>query len=525
MLLALAVVLTHAHVLTQSPAQPVASTVAIVDGRIAYVGPDAGAALRAAGGDATIVDVQGRTVIPGFDDAHAHFGLSLTLGGQLGIELPALDKKAFIAALASASRDPARAAGEWLFVTTRTLPTGIARGRDLDFLARPVFVVTEHGGIVNRRAAVLGRFTHDEAPDGFIRGRELPAAIARAVRTLPHATLVEGAAAFSAELSRLGITSVQLIGDELPDVFEELRQQRRLTARVRLVPLGYRFSTPLYHSEWRGPAPDWVRVDGVKYFHDDWARISRFELQELYDDATHAGRRVVLHVLSRRALQSFLDALTRMSAAHPDDARLFRVDHADEVTREQAERLAKLGIIVCANPAMLPEWRSEHAFPLHTLLGAGVRLCIGTDWLGRHTPRRPLSPLESLQLAVTHGGFGTGERISPAEALAAYTQGSASAEGQEEDKGAIIPGMFGDLVVLSGDPTAVAPEKISELEVLLTMVGGRVVYRQGSFGLPTAPPTTIDKPRPPQPPTIGPVRAQPPTIGPPRPPGPATPRR
>jgi len=523
MLAARAVVVRHAHVLTQVPAQPVATTVAVVDGRIAYVGNDESVALRAAGPDAELIDLHGRTVVPGFDDAHAHFGLSLTLGGPLGIELPALDKRAFIAALSDASRG--RPAGEWLFVTIRALPGGISRGHDLDFLPRPVFVVTERGGIVNRRGAALCHFTRDEAPQGFIRGRELPAAVARAIHTLPRPVLADGAAAFSRELSRLGITSVQLIGDELPELFEELRRAGRLTARIRMVPLGYRFATPLYHSDWQAPDPDWVRVDGVKYFHDDWARISRFELQELYDDATRAGRRVVLHVLSRRALQSFLDALSRMSAARPADARLFRVDHADEVTREQAERLAKLGVIVCANPAMLPEWRSDHAFPMHTLVAGGVRLCFGTDWLGRHTPRRPLAPLESLQLAVTHGGFGASERISPAEALAAYTSGSAAAEGQEDKKGSLAPGLFADLVVLSGDPTTTAPERIGQLEVLMTMVGGRVVYRQAGFGVATAPPPTIDKPRPPVPSTIGPVRAPTPTIGPTRPPRATPPRR
>src|SRR5262249_11817178 len=159
---------------------------------------------------------------------------------------------------------------------TRNLPEGIGRGRDLDFLPRPVLVVTEHGGLVNQRAAARCHFGPDEAPQGFIRGRELPAAIARAVRTLPRAQLLEGAAAFVSELSRLGITSAQLIGDELPDLFESLREEGRLSVRVRLVPLGYHFANPLYHSDWHGPAPEWVRVDGIKYFHDDWARISRF---------------------------------------------------------------------------------------------------------------------------------------------------------------------------------------------------------------------------------------------------------
>jgi hypothetical protein len=65
-------------------------------------------------------------------------------------------------------------------------------------------------------------------------------------------------------------------------------------------------------------------------------------------------------------------------------------------------------------------------------------------------------------------------------------------------------------VALSADPTAVAPDKIAEIEVLLTMVGGRVVYRRGGFGLP--PPSSIGAPRPPPPPTIGPLRQPPPAV-------------
>ena len=314
---------------------------------------------------------------------------------------------------------------------------------------------------------------------------------------------------------------MQLISDELPDLFERLRRDGALTARLRLVPFAYRFGNPIYHSDWQGEAPDWVRVDGVKYFHDDWARITRFELRAIYDDVAKAGRHVVLHVLSRRALASFLDGLERMSHGAPDRARLFRVDHADEVTKAEAERLARLGIVVCSNPSMLPEWRDEHAFPMHTLAAAGVRTCIGTDWLGRHTPRRTLSPLESMQLAVTHGGYGTSERIDATQALEAYTIGSAAAEGMEAKKGTLAPGMLADLVVLSADPTAVAPDKIAAIEVLLTMVGGRVVYRRGGFA--AAAPTTIGVPRPPPPTTIGVPRPPPPTtIGVPRPPPPTT---
>ncbi|MDB4970884.1 MAG: hypothetical protein JWN44_6573 [Myxococcales bacterium] len=519
----LAVVITHAHVLTMMPTQPVATTLALVDGRVAYAGNDEAAARRAAGPGAEIIDAAGATVVPGFNDAHVHFGYSLTLGGARGIEVPELPKKEWLAAIAEGAR--ARPPNDWLFVTTPGLPDGVARAADLDFLPRPIFVVTKRGGLVNHRAMALCRFGKDEAPRGFVRGRELNAALDRAIKSLPERTLLDGARGFLAELARLGITSVQLI-DELPDIFEKLRREGTLTARVRFVPIGYRFANRLYHSDWQAAAPEWVRVDGVKYFHDDWARITRFELQAIYDDATKADRKVVVHVLSRRALASFLDAVERMSKSAPEKARLFRVDHADEVTAAEAERLAKLGIVVCSNPSMVPEWRTERAFPLRTIIQGGVRSCIGSDWYGHHTPARTLAPLESLKLAVTHGGFGTAERIDPVQALEAYTVGSATAEGMQALKGTLAPGMLADLVLLSADPTATAPEHLTEIEVVMTIVGGRVVYRRAaapgvSEGAPPPQPT-IGPPRRPPPPSIGPPQHPPPSsIG----PAPPAPRR
>jgi len=162
---------------------------------------------------------------------------------------------------------------------------------------------------------------------------------------------------------------------------------------------------------------------------------------------------------------------------------------------------------------MIPEWRREHAFPMRTLLAAGVKLCLGTDWLGLHTPPRPLAPLTSIGLAATHGGFGASERISAAEALAAYTVGSAAAEGTDGQKGTLTAGRFADLVMLSADPTTTAPERIGEIEVLLTMVGGRVVYRAA----PLVAQPTIGPPAPPAPPTLRAPPSPQPTIGPPKP--------
>src|SRR5258708_5638868 len=99
MLAVAAVVLIHAHALTLVPAQPTASVLAVVDGKLAYVGDDAAAARRAAGAGAHEIDLGGRTVVPGFNDAHVHFGWSLTIGGPSGVELPDLERKPWLAAL------------------------------------------------------------------------------------------------------------------------------------------------------------------------------------------------------------------------------------------------------------------------------------------------------------------------------------------------------------------------------------------------------------------------------------------
>jgi predicted amidohydrolase YtcJ len=501
---ALAVVLANAHVLTLSPATPHASVLAVVGERIAYVGDDLAAAKKAAGAGADVLDLGGRTVVPGFDDAHAHFGLSLTLGSDHGVDVPSGSKTAWKRAVAAASA--ARPDGEWLFVKTQYLPPGIATAADLAFIDRPLFVISARGGVLNKKGLARAGFTDEEAPKGFMRGREMAYALDRVEDSLEHRKVVESARQFLQLLARLGVTSIQLIG-ETPDLFEELRQKGELTARLRFVPIGFRFSTHFYEPSWKSPAPDWLRVEGVKYFHDEGARMSRFELAEVAARAQAAHRPVLFHVMSGHALDTLLDGIEQATDGHPENARLFRLEHADDVTPEQARRIARLGLIVCSNPSMLPEWRRSSAFPMRTLLDAGVHLCIGTDWVGRHLPARSLSPLDGIQQAVTHGGFGDKERITALEALTAYTAGSAAAEGRD-DKGVLAAGKLADLAVLSEDPTAVAPEHIGALEVLLTMVGGRVVYHQAGYAEPN---------RRPPPATIGPVPTRrPPTIGPPK---------
>ncbi len=509
--LALGLVVADANILTLDPAQARARHVAVVDGKFAYVGNDLAAARKAAGPGARELDALGTTIVPGFNDAHVHFGLSFTIGSPEAVDLgPGAESRGAFdrAILAAAARPIAPGQHDWVFVTTRTLPDKVARGTDLPKIARPLFVVTERGGLLNKIAQRRLELSEVDAPAGFVRGRHLPAALDRIVKRLPRAILLGQARRFLAELARHGLTSVQLM-DELPEIFDELRQEGALTARVRMMVFGYRFDTELYTPSYQAIDPSMLRVDAVKYFHDDWARLPRAELAHLYEQAKTQELPVVLHVLSQGALRSLLDQLEKLEKQDPGGARLFRVDHADEVTPELAARLARLGIVVCANPAMLPEWHSPRAFPMRTLLDAGVTVAIGSDYVGRHEPARPLAPLFGIQMAVTHGGYGDQERVSVEEALRAFSVGSAAAE-RSAELGVIQAGAIADLVGLSADPTTAPEASIAGLEVRFTIVGGRVVYERKAAARSYATPSTIGPAD--APPTV--VRPPPATIGP-----------
>ena len=510
--LALGIVITDANVVTLSREQPSAHHVAIVDGRFAYVGDDLAAARKAAGAGAQIVDARGATVLPGFNDAHVHFGLSLTIGADDAIDLQdgpetraALDR----AILRAAAQPIGTDMHDWIFVVARTVPAEVTMARDLPSTTRPLFVVTEHGGILNAVGQKRLHLSEEDAPHGQIRGRLLPAALDRIVKSFPMNVLRAGARRFLAEAAKLGLTSVQLL-DDLPELFESLRVEGALTARVRMIVFGYRFETSQYEPTWKAMDPQLVQLDAVKYFHDDWARLPRIELKHIYEAAQRNGRQVVLHVLSRYALRSLLDQLEQLERQSPGGAKHFRIDHADDVSPDLAARIKRLGIIVCPNPAMLPEWHAERAFPMHTLLQAGVTLGIGSDYVGRHRPARPLAPLFGLQMAATHGGYGTREQISVDEALTAFTRGSAEAEGRA-DLGAIRVGDAADLVGLAMDPRAVPADHIADIEVRFTMMGGKIVYQR--WAPPTSPPPATMGPAG----TAGPkpTRVQPPpTIAP-----------
>ena len=252
--------------------------------------------------------------------------------------------------------------------------------------------------------------------------------------------------------------------------------------------------------------PLWYRRGLYKYGLDGTFSTRTAWMTEPYaDDPTSVGKgkgrdqilkfllprvrrhqQVGCHAIGDRAVKEFLDAVEIAQKRYrwTRDLRL-RLEHAQGIRTEDIPRLRDLGVLVAAQPhavgdpekdqRLLGRERALAAYPHRSLLDAGVALSFGSDFPGEST----LDPLLAIQYVVGREGP---QAISVEEALACYTRESAFAEFQEDEKGTLSAGKMADLVILSDDPLKVAPDAIKDIKPVMTMVGGRVVYRRDTEG-------------------------------------------
>jgi len=191
-----------------------------------------------------------------------------------------------------------------------------------------------------------------------------------------------------------------------------------------------------------------------------------------------AGLQLVIHAVGDKAVDAALTTIETSGKGHRN-----RIEQAAVVKERLVQRLKKQKVIVSVQPCVVASefsvWsaiehlgseRAKWLFPVKTLLREGVRVVGGSD-----CPMEPLSPLLGMQTAVTREFFPE-ERISVEEALCLYTVDAAYASFEENIKGSIEKGKLADLTVISRDPRMVKPNEIGDIEVEMTIVGGRVVY-------------------------------------------------
>ncbi|HLY61638.1 MAG TPA: amidohydrolase [Terriglobia bacterium] len=204
-----------------------------------------------------------------------------------------------------------------------------------------------------------------------------------------------------------------------------------------------------------------------------------------------AGIQPAVHAIGDRANAEMLNIYERLGGENPAAYR-FRIEHAQHLRPEDLARFGKLGVIASMQPyhaiddgrwaeKRIGRQRAASSYAWRSMLDAGAHLAFGTDW-----PVAPLNPLLGIYAAVTRAtldgkhpeGWFPEQKLNLEEALSAYTAGSAYASFEEKEKGTISPGKLADMVVLSDDLFSIPPEKIKDAHVVMTLVGGRVVYQE-----------------------------------------------
>ncbi|UOQ53537.1 amidohydrolase [Hymenobacter cellulosivorans] len=509
-------VLLNGKLFTADATQPTAQALAIRGERIVAVGTTAEIS-KLTGPRTRRLDLQGRTVTPGFNDAHNHFSPS-PRGTTLALDAlePTWEEttKALTAAVQQAP------AGGWVFgrvgraVVTNEQVTRAA----LDQLAPNHAVLLRahygHGYIANSRALqqlgigeqqpdpLGGYFEHTAT--GQLNGRfweyaQWPASRTLALQTPDSVALAE-LRQLSAEALRLGITSVQLFSFLPFDQFVRLLAQAKLPIRVRAIPfspttpqqrdLGEVRQLPALQSK----LPATVKASGMKWVLDGtpyergaalrqpyqdrpgWTgklNFSEAEVARMVQESVDFKQQLLLHCAGDRTAEVVLQALEGNGSAASWPARRVRIEHGDGLIGDLVPRARALGVVVVQNPSHFTEPQLFHQRwgtkmqPLGSLLKAGIPLALGSDG--------PLNPFLNIMLAgITPSN--PGEVLTRQQAVQAYTYGSAFAEFEERNKGRLAVGQLADVVVLSQDIFTVPPPELPKTSSLLTIIGGKVVY-------------------------------------------------
>ena len=521
-------ILFNGNLLTQDSA--VAGTaVAIAAGRIVAVGNDRGI-LSLAQPHTELIDLARKTLIPGFEDAHAHIWKMGHLLTTM-VDLRPCESFADLADLIS-DRRRSLPEGAWLqgrgFNETKLVERRRPTREDLDRWApdRPTLLTRTCGHIfvANSRALRLASVTRDcSDPVGGLIERDASGepngilhetAIGLIHKVLPppdaeaYQAMIIAALGHQAER---GITASSDCGvlPALLDVYLDLDRRQALPGRMVVMPLGRPdgsdgpLQLPAQHHS------PFLQVDTVKFladgglsgstaalstpYCDGSSGVLRFpaqELHQLFEQAQQANWRIATHAIGDLAIEQVLTLFERLEPVSAD--RSYRIEHLGLPTMAHLRRAASMNIMTATQAIFLrelghnlasvvPDTLKPQLYPFRSMLDAGMTVALSSD--------APVveddSPLAGMYAAITRRTI-DGMELSPEqaltaeEALAAYTLGGARLAGQDKHRGSISVGKFADLALLSADPTAIPPEALLQVSVAFTMVNGKIVYKQQS---------------------------------------------
>src|SRR6267378_2034587 len=470
----------HGRIYTNDPKQPWASAMAVRDEKIFCIGSIEHILLDCGGSkpEAEIVQLKGRFVMPGFNDAHTH------LGGagrdKLTLDLKGTDSLAELQQRVRAAVSQHKP-GEWIVGSgwdqTRWPEKIFPKRQDLDEVSpnNPVFLVhiSGHVAVANSLALKRTEIRPDtKNPTGGEIERDAEgnptgmfkegSAMEFVVQKIPEPTEEarrRGIELVLQELARNGVTSAQdnsAWEDFL--VYHQLKEEKKLTARIT----------------------EWLPF------------IEPEKLKAMALERDKAGFQLAFHAIGDRANRVALDVFESVVRVNGARDRRDRIEHAQVVAPEDIKRFGTLHVIASMQPShqsndmrwaeqrVGPE-RIKGAYAWNSIQKSGATLAFGTDY-----DVEPINPFRGLYACVTRelpeggpaGGWQPQEKISLEDCVRAYTVGSAYAQFEEGKKGDLKEGKYADFIILPQDLTKATPKEILNMEVLQTVVGGRTVYQK-----------------------------------------------
>ena len=528
------VVVRNARIHTVEAAIPIAQAFAVRDGRFIAVGSnDLVAGLI--GKDTEVYDARGMTVVPGFIDCHLHpdgetLLYEVLVGNPFDVETVTIDT--IVAKLKErAAKTPP---GEWVvgyfYDDTKVKDGRLITRADLDRVSSVHPVAVSHRGghtaFFNSKAFELagvtkatqqpfgGSFDHDEK--GELNGRVTDSAqdvVWKAGKWPTYsdaekfARAKAGIAHMSKQFARFGLTSVHHEGGDFSALMQ-VRSDGELRHRVSYEPYEEMVEAMIANGWRTGLGDEWIRVGataehtvdgsfsertmsirtgypGRADYHGN-VTTTQADLDKWVERVWRAGIQPNCHTNGDVAMDMYLTSLERAQRLFPRRDVRPKFTHATLADDGIIRRMKALDAVPALftsyayyNPDKFKfygEPMMRHMMPYRSYLDAGIKAAGGCDF-----PPGPFSPLMGMQGMVTRTGWngetwGANQRISAADALRVYTWNGAYNSHEEQLKGSIVAGKLADFVVLSDDPLGMSPDRIRNIQIVRTVVGGRATY-------------------------------------------------
>lgn len=502
------IILTNGKIFTSDTSKLYVQALAIKKNKILAVGNNHDIE-KLASAKTKKIDLKGKTVVPGFNDAHDHLGFLIPVGQSYITEfsVPGPSKQILIDTLLRLINKATP--HQWIQATiglTVFNDPGIRR-QYLDSIAPnnplALLIMWGHGMILNSKAlqAVGISDTATDPLSGWYErkagtkyltgvlyeGTQFP--IWQAITMSEPANTIKALRAHAAEELSLGITTVQnMSGNFQGNAARRIFAEANLPLRTRIIPMPGSTEKGRSLEEWNNKKTQitpYTYVSGIKYVidgtpleqtaletkpyknrNDYYGRLDFpvDTIKKILKEALTSNRQLMMHIVGDSATNLVLALMKNLACNDQWKKKRVRIEHGVGVVAEKAsEEVRDMGIIIVHTP------QYGMASPLHDWLAMGIHLAIGPDAM--------INPFLNIMITTT-GQKDPRQNLTREQAVIAYTKGSAYAEFAEKNKGTLAKGMLADIAVLSQDIFTIPSEQLPATYSVMTIIDGKIAYQQ-----------------------------------------------